>query len=167
VAASPAGGSYVHAVGPEEFARLRAIELEADQMFLTVGIGPFTDDGSGGHLEDATIVLAAEDPPVGFASVGIVDGQAHLWQLAVSPTAGRLGHGTALVNAVCDWARAAGLGAVTLTTFRDVAWNGPFYARLGFRALTELSPGLGAIRDHERSIGDDDFGPRVAMRRGL
>jgi hypothetical protein len=72
-----------------------------------------------------------------------------------------------LVNAVCDWATAEGLPAVTLTTFRDVAWNGPFYAKLGFRELVDLSPGLVAMREHERAIGDDDFGPRIAMRKEL
>jgi GNAT superfamily N-acetyltransferase len=157
----------IHEVGPEEFPRLLAIEREADATFLNAGIGPFIDDGNDAHLADASVVLAAADPPVGFASVGIVDGVAHLWQLAVTPAEGRRGHGTALVVAVCDWARRTGLGAVTLTTFRDVGWNGPFYANLGFRFLSELTPGLAAIRDHERAIGDDGFGPRVAMRRDL
>jgi hypothetical protein len=38
---------------------------------------------------------------------------------------------------------------------------------MGFRVLGDLTPGLQAIRDHERAIGDDDLGPRVAMRRDL
>ena len=59
------------------------------------------------------------------------------------------------------------LPAVTLTTFRDVPWNAPFYARLGFRVIEALSPGLQAIRDHERDIGDDAFGSRVAMQIDL
>jgi hypothetical protein len=49
----------------------------------------------------------------------------------------------------------------------SIAWNGPFYARLGFREVEVLSPGLAAIREHERAIGDDDFGPRTAMRNDL
>jgi len=75
--------------------------------------------------------------------------------------------GRALVNAVCGWAVVNGLPAVTLTTFRDVAWNGPFYAGLGFREVEDLSPGLAAMRAHERAIGDDNFGPRIAMREDL
>jgi hypothetical protein len=54
-----------------------------------------------------------------------------------------------------------------LTTFRDVPWNGPYYAALGFTAVDDRSPGLMAIREHERAIGDDDFGPRFAMRKDL
>jgi GNAT superfamily N-acetyltransferase len=150
---------------PTEFARLRVIEDAADEMFAQVGIGPFAP--SPDHLGAAAIVLVSGDPPVGFASVHLVDGVAHLWQLAVDPSASRRGHGSALVEAACDWAVSQRLDAVTLTTFRDVPWNAPFYARLGFRVLDDLTPGLAAIREEERSIGDDDFGPRVAMRKDL
>jgi len=152
---------------PEEFCRLREIEFECDLMFETVGIGPFTNDDADNHLAQSAVVLVVDDPPVGFGCAEIVDGVAYLWQLAVLPAQGRRGLGTALVASVCDWARTQGLGAVTLTTFRDVPWNGPFYERLGFRALAELTPELTAIRDHERAIGDDDFGPRIAMRKDL
>lgn len=44
-----------------------------------------------------------------------------------------IGHG--LLRALIDQARAAGWTRITLTTFRDLAWNAPFYARLGFREL--------------------------------
>jgi hypothetical protein len=30
-----------------------------------------------------------------------------------------------------------------------------------------MTPGLAAMREHERAIGDDDFGPRIAMRKDL
>ena len=152
---------------PDEFALLRDIEQESDAQFAEVGIGPFTEDSSADHLHQAALVLVAGDPPVGFASVEVVDGMAHLWQLSVLPSASRQGIGTALLGAVCDWGTSQGYSAVTLTTYRDVPWNGPFYLRLGFRAVSELTPGLAAIREHEKAIGDDDFGPRVAMRRDL
>ena len=152
---------------PDEYDALRAIEDSGDAMFLDVGIGPFHSPEEDDHLEVAALVLAAGDPPVGFACVDLVDGAAHLWQLSVHPSAGRRGLGTALVAAVCEWAAAQGLGAVTLTTFRDVPWNAPFYRRIGFRELDDLTPGLSAIRAHEAAIGDDDFGPRVAMRKEL
>jgi hypothetical protein len=37
-----------------------------------------------------------------------------------------------LIACVADHARKLGLTSLTLTTFRDVPWNAPFYARLGF-----------------------------------
>jgi GNAT superfamily N-acetyltransferase len=152
---------------PEEYEALRAIEDSADTMFADVGIGPFHQSEEDDHLARAAVVFAIGDPAVGFACVEVVDGAAHIWQLSVHPRAGHQGRGRVLVNAVCDWAAANGLPAVTLTTFRDVDWNGPFYKRLGFRELDNLTPGLTAMREHEQAIGDDDFGPRVAMRKDL
>lgn len=160
-------GHVIRVARPDEFEALREIEETGDAMFLDVGIGPFHQSDEEDHLAQAALVLAAGDPAVGFACVELVDGAAHLWQLSVHPGAGRQGVGTALVEAACDWARGQGLPAMTLTTFRDVPWNGPFYERLGFRTLSELSPGLAAIRAHEAAIGDDDFGVRVAMRKEL
>lgn len=152
---------------PEEYESLRSIEEAADRLFADIGIGPFDQSEEENHLAKAAVVLVSGDPAVGFACVEVVDGAAHIWQLSVHPQAARQGRGRALVQAVCDWAADRGLTAVTLTTFRDVPWNGPFYARLGFRELGELSPGLAAMREHERAIGDDDFGPRIAMRKDL
>jgi GNAT superfamily N-acetyltransferase len=136
-------------------------------MFLEVGIGPFQQSEDENHLGSAAVVLVAEDPPIGFICVQTVDGAAHVWQLSVRPSASRRGIGTALLTAACEWARSNGWPAMTLTTFRDVPWNAPFYQREGFVVLDELTPGLAARREHERSIGDDDFGPHVAMRKEL
>src|SRR5271165_3964159 len=119
-------------VRADEGALLLEIERECDERFDEIGIGPFAADDNEGHLARSAVVLVAGDPPVGFASVEIVDGLAHLWQLSVRPSHGRRGVGTALVEAVCQWAGSQGYEAVTLTTYRDVPWNGPFYRRLGF-----------------------------------
>jgi hypothetical protein len=61
------------------------------------------------------------------------------------------------VEAVRDWARAAGHARLTLTTFRGVPWNEPFYARLGFRELaeSELSDALRAVVEDEAARGLD------------
>lgn len=150
-----------------DWERLREIEKAADQLFLEVGIGPFNTDVEEDHFDSAAVVLVAGEPPAGFACVDILDGAAHIWQLSVHPSAGRRGIGTALIGAVADWARSNGYPAITLTTFRDVAWNAPFYSRLGFEVLDELPRGLQAIREHEGALGDDDFGPRVAMGMNL
>ena len=151
---------------PDEFDRLRLIEAASETLFLEIGMGPFAPPDDD-HLVRAEVVLVCDDPPLGFASVGVVDEAAHIWQLSVHPSAGRRGRGTALVAAACDWARGAGCDAVTLTTFRDVSWNGPFYARLGFVVVDDPSDGLAAIRRWERAHGDDALGPRVAMRLDL
>ena len=79
----------------------------------------------------------------------------------------RRGMGTALLTAAERMAEKTRARNLWLTTYRHLPWNAPFYARLGFRVMDELSPDLQAIRDHEREIGDDDFGPRVAMHKDL
>jgi hypothetical protein len=72
------------------------------------------------------------------------------------------------VDAACAHARARGHAAITLTTFRDVAWNGPWYARNGFAVVDDpdQEPELRAIRASETARGLDAL-PRVAMRRVL
>ncbi|WP_206604336.1 hypothetical protein [Arthrobacter pityocampae] len=64
--------------------------------------------------------------------------------------------------------RQQGCSALTLTTFADVPWNAPYYARLGFAIVApeRLTPGLRAVRDHEAAVGLDAW-HRVAMRRPL
>lgn len=78
------------------------------------------------------------------------------------------GLGRRLIEDLVDRARRRGHHALTLTTFTDVAWNGPYYERLGFRVLAddELGPGLRAIRRAEVARGLDRW-PRCAMRRDL
>lgn len=78
----------------------------------------------------------ADDTPVGFALVEMLTGnEPHLEEIDVHPAHGRRGVGSALVRTVCEWATRSGFRDITLTTFRDVAWNMPFYARLGFAEL--------------------------------
>jgi len=59
-----------------------------------------------------------------------------------------------------------GFESVTLTTFRDVPWNMPFYERLGFEVVPTpaLSPALRAVVDDETRRGLDPI-RRVVMRR--
>jgi GNAT superfamily N-acetyltransferase len=111
-------------------------------------------------------VALHEDTPVGFAHVEIFEPTvAHLQELDVHPAHGRQGLGRRLVTEVCRWASERGHATVTLTTFRDVPWNMPFYARLGFEEVPNegLSPALQAVREGEISRGLDGA-RRVTMR---
>jgi GNAT superfamily N-acetyltransferase len=143
---------------------LRQIEFKADKLFETVGIGPFLNDEAEDHFNQAALVLVVGDPPEGFVCLELVDKIPHVWQLAVDPDHARQGLGRSLMEAALDWARSEQFDAITLTTYRDVPWNRPFYESLGFAVMETLTPGLNEIRRHEQAIGDDDFGPRVAMR---
>jgi ribosomal protein S18 acetylase RimI-like enzyme len=104
---------------------------------------------------------------VGFAHVELIEPDAaHLEEIDVHPDHGRRGLGTQLVSAVCEWAAKQGYGSVTLTTFRDVPWNMPFYARLGFQVIRsdQLSPALAVVIADEARRGLPTAS-RVAMRR--
>jgi GNAT superfamily N-acetyltransferase len=144
---------------PEEYEHLSEVERAADQLFAVSGFPPWPFVAP----EPAALVLVAGRPAVGFARLEIVDGTAHLAQLSVLPRAMRRGIGAALVDAACSWAKDSSFASITLTTFRDVAWNGPFYAKLGFVELTELTPGLAAKRAAEADL--DAMGARVVMIR--
>ena len=112
-------------------------------------------------------VALADDAPVGFAQVVVIEPTvAHLEEIDVHPEHGRRGLGRRLVMAVCAWAATAGYREVTLTTFRDLPWNMPFYTRLGFEPIPieELSPALRIVIEDETRRGLD-LTRRVAMRR--
>jgi GNAT superfamily N-acetyltransferase len=152
---------------PVEYPALIEIEEAADRLFDLAGYGSTPGPASVADLSGAQLVLVAGDPPVGYARMEVVDSRPHLESLSVRPSSMRRGIGSALVHAICDEAKAAGHTELTLCTFAEVPWNGPFYAGLGFTELTELSPGLRALRNAEQEIGLDAMGRRIVMIRSL
>jgi GNAT superfamily N-acetyltransferase len=156
----------VRRAGADDLDGLAGIERAANTLFA--GIGFELDPGSATALlaprpTGAPPVLVVGRPPVGFAQVELVDASAHLETLAVHPDAMRRGIGTALVGEVCRWAAQAGYATVTLLTYRDVPWNGPFYRSLGFEEMPSPTPGLLELRARERANGLDELGPRLVM----
>lgn len=119
-------------------------------------------DGDG-FLLVATIGRAL----VGFVHVIDLDGSAHLEQVSVLPEHGRVGVGTRLVRAAMEEARWSGYHRMSLCTYRDVPWNGPFYARLGFAEVHDLEPYQARLRAHEQALGLDDPGARLVMSTPL
>lgn len=154
---------------PVEYPALIEIEEAADRLFDLAGYGSTPGPASVADLSGAHLVLVAGDPPVGYARMELADGRAHLESLSVRPSSMRRGIGSALVNAVCDQAREAGYTELTLCTFAEVPWNGPFYAGLGFTELSEaeFTPGLRELRQAEQEIGLDAMGRRIVMIRNL
>src|SRR4029079_7779158 len=81
-------------------------------------------------------VALENDTAVGFAHGEVLEPRAaHLEELDVLPAHGRRGLGARLVQHACSWAARNGFDSVTLTTFREVPWNMPFYTRLGFEIV--------------------------------
>lgn len=161
--------------GPQDVAALPAIELAAAR--LLEGRAPASilaeatslDDLRRAQVEGRLWVARDGDVPVGFAiGASFSARHAHLVEVDVLPSHGRRGIGAALVRAVCVWAADRGHDEITLTTFRDVPWNMPFYARLGFVEIppAELDDDLVATLRDEAARG---LVPerRVAMRLRL
>jgi N-acetylglutamate synthase-like GNAT family acetyltransferase len=120
----------------------------------------------GPLVAQGLVWVACEDRQIiGFAACQIFPDALHLWELAVRHDRQRRGAGRALVLAAIAEARALMLPGVSLTTFRDIPWNGPFYASLGFIELAQdaLDPRLAGLLVKEAAQGLDAAN-RCAMR---
>ena len=152
---------------PDELALLPGLEAAADTVFDPLGIGPLPGPGTEEEFSAALVVLVAGDPPVGLCRIDGISGGAHLEQIAVHPDHAGRGIGRALLRAACDWAADHSYPELTLATYRDVPWNGPFYASEGF---VEIGPVHAFRRAHGLPPEDPvmtRFGARVLMRRSL
>jgi GNAT superfamily N-acetyltransferase len=164
---------HIRPVRPDELALLPALEAAADTMFQPLGIGPLPGPGTVEEFAAALVVLVAGDPPVGLCRIdGIANlaggGKvAHLEQLSVNPDHAGRGIGRALLRAGCAWAASQGYPELTLATYRDIPWNGPFYASEGF---VEVGPVDDFLVAHGLSPEEpvmSRFGARVLMWRRL
>jgi GNAT superfamily N-acetyltransferase len=145
-------------------------------MFAAV-VGDLTGDplaspAASGHdrATEPGFILVAGDPAIGFAHVRELESHAHLDQLSVHPDHTRRGVGAALVEAAAARAAVKGHGSLTLTTYADIPWNAPFYARHGFVEFADDDPRTAAqlaISEHEEELGLGRHGRRVWMRRVL
>jgi ribosomal protein S18 acetylase RimI-like enzyme len=154
---------------------LQDIERAAGETFRAIGMPevaddePFSIDELLVYLRDGRVWVALLDNrPVGYVLVDIVDGLAHIEQVSVHPRHAHRGIGRELIEHCARWAGEQGYPAMTLTTFTEVGWNGPYYRRLGFRELLdgEFTPGLQELRMHEAAAGLDRW-PRECLRLDL
>lgn len=161
---------------PEHIPRLPEIEHSAAGIYpdgvlpqrsptQTTSIQSFEAACRRGQL---WVAITTDNNPVGFALAEEHGRYLHLEELDVHPDHQGRGNGTALLEAVQNYAMAAGYQGITLTTFANIPWNAPWYERMGFRILkpAELSPELEEIlRDEARRGLDPNF--RVAMLKSL
>lgn len=159
-----------------ELLLLQAIGVAAGRRFAALGMDDVAADPPHelAALERwrmtgrAWVTTDRDGHPVGFVVVDLVDAAVHVEEVSVLPDVGGRGHGMALMRHVEKWARAKGYTKVTLTTFREVPWNQPWYERRGYRVLAEeeWTPGLVARREREAAQGLDPD-QRVIMAKAL
>jgi predicted N-acetyltransferase YhbS len=154
---------------------LQDLERAAGECFRGIGMPEIADDEPLSLDElaryqrmDLAWVAAEADRPVAYLLAEPVDGALHIEQVSVHPEWAGRRIGRALIEHPAARAAADGLDSLTLTTFTEVAWNAPYYARCGFAPIApgDLTPGLRAIREQEAAHGLDRW-PRVCMRRPL
>jgi len=161
------GRHAVRTADAADLVDLPRVEAAADELFVPLGITDLPAPATAQERARAWRVLVAGTPVAGFAVLELLDGAVHLEQLSVDPAHGRRGIGAGLLAATAQVARDHGADRVTLLTYADVPWNAPWYARHGWRATTDLTPGLRALRRREVELGLDRHGPRVAMVRSV
>ncbi|WP_067702777.1 GNAT family N-acetyltransferase [Nocardia jejuensis] len=166
----------IRAARPDDLPILQGIENATGEPFRDIGMIEIADDAPPSlevleeHRRDGRAWVAVDDSdtPVAYLISEVVDDTEHIAQVSVHPAVARRGIGRDLIDHLSEHARATGLPALTLTTFTEVPWNAPYYARLGFRVIEddELTPGLTKIRAREAEFGLDRW-PRTVMRLDL
>lgn len=154
-----------------DFAYLPGIEGDAGTLFADFGLpeiaasAPSPEDFYRFLPKGSLVLVATETAKIVGFSVGlIVDGQAYLREVSVRRSHAKQGIGKRLIDGIIRWAIEQGFHAVTLTTFRDLPFNGLFYGKLGFKEFLpdDAWPELRAIREKEKRDGLD-IRPRIAM----
>ncbi len=156
-------GYTIRSARAEQLTLLSQVEQLANRLFLDtpysflVNAEPLPLDLIRERFQAGQVWVAIDnqDAVVGFAITREVDDTLYLQEIDVNPEHGQKGIGSALVNAVCSWAKLQDYRAVSLSTFRHIPWNAPFYSKLGFRISdeSELTIGLQQIRLQEREAG--------------
>jgi len=157
----------------EDIPALIAADKAASALFAPTGlIKPAAlDDQVPAQVFEAAIasgyVFAAREAAgaVGFILTSQRGTGLYLDQVSVHPEHGQKGLGGALVIRILSDAEDRRLPHVSLSTFRDLAWNGPFYASLGFREMphTKLEDFMYEIEAAQRP--HMDVSARCFMRR--
>jgi ribosomal protein S18 acetylase RimI-like enzyme len=157
---------------PDEIETIRALERASAQRFVGRMDALAADEPSpaavlAARIADGGLMIAVEDQAVaGFAMFRPVEDRLYVEQIDVLPAFAGRRIGAALLDAATERARTAGLAGLSLSTFREIPWNAPYYRRLEFVDVAALTPGMAAIRAEHLARGLDE-GARVFMVRDV
>ncbi|PXA88419.1 N-acetyltransferase [Caulobacter sp. D4A] len=149
-----------------EIETIRALERASAQRFVGLMDAIAADEPTPAAVlvrrvaEDGLLVAEADGVIAGFVMFRPLEDGLYVEQLDVLPAFAGRRIGAALLDAVAERTE----GSLVLSTFRDVPWNAPYYARLGFVEVRELTPGMAAIRAEHLARGLDETA-RVFMAR--
>lgn len=157
----------------EDKGLLTAIELDATALFKTIpeladlGESHASNEQLSSWLSAGRIYIAEHNGnAVGFVAAVTMDTTLYIAEISTMRQYQRKGVGSTLIATVLDWARELSAAAgskprVSLTTYREVAWNAPYYRKRGFREVE--APILGPKHIEKMT---NDQGGRNLVRPG-
>ena len=155
---------------------LGPVERSAAELFRTANLD-FLLDGSTVDPKVLAAMIDAQhlwvacdfmDYPIGFSGGEDLEGNFHLVEISVAQDFQGKGVGRALMERMEADVQREGYKTITLTTYRSLGWNGPWYSRLGFLEVNPVKMGrtyLG-ILENERQHGFD-MSARCVMKKIL
>ncbi len=155
-----------------EVETIRVLERASAQRFVGLMDAIAADEPTPAavlevRLAQGGLLVAEQDGAIaGFVIFRPLEDGLYVEQLDVLPAFAGRRIGAALLDAVGQQAGAKGLARLVLSTFRDVPWNAPYYARLGFVEVEALTPGLARIRAEHVARGLDEA-TRMFMARSV
>lgn len=107
------------------------------------------------ETEQVWVAQSADGVLMGFLNAVEIDNELHIQELSVRQRFQGRGAGRKLLLTAVEHARYRELYGLTLTTFRDLPWNEPFYQRQGFETLSpaQLGPRLATVLNDEVAHG--------------
>ena len=169
----PQGYSLTDA-SEKDICTLVEVDKAAGMLFADTGL--ISDEALHDHvpaevfdhaIRDSNLITARHDVDqlIGFALVSVRGGTLYLDQISVRPDHGRRGVGGALLHEIIVLAKRRRLRHVTLSTFRDLSWNGPFYAKHGFREIARQKMKQWMLELERIQAADLDISRRCFMMR--
>jgi GNAT superfamily N-acetyltransferase len=159
-----------------DIAGIQDVEPDAGQRFKHIGMPEIAHDPPLAtellaelvRDEHVWVTEADGDQIVAYLIAIEIDGDVHIDQVSVRTKFERIGIGAALIELAAEWGKGIGARRVTLFTFEEVAWNAPYYRRLGFIALDDSAMGPELLQIFEAELATDlHHWRRVALARTL
>jgi GNAT superfamily N-acetyltransferase len=158
----------IRAARGDEVGDLQKIDIASGTLFMGTGLidfgpsgvptEPIPEDRLRKGFGDGLIWVTVDhlEEIVGFCLCSDRGDDLYLDQLSVLPAHGKQGLGGRLVRRALQEAESRNHRRVSLSTFRKVPWNGPFYRKLGFREIPvwRLNEWQLAIREAQRQTMD-------------
>jgi len=155
----------------EDIPALRFIEKQAGERFRDVGLAKIADHDPLEAEEHAlaieeglSFVIIKGEEPVGFLVADWLDEALHIAEINVHPDHGGRRLSEVLINAAKGLCAEKGRKYLSLSTFRDVPWNAPYYDKLGFKEIDAAYLGKDhrAMKEAQDIVFDQT--PRVFMK---